>query len=113
MNLIAQLGRIQPPPGTVPDVGGDPSGFVAKLIRNGIEILLISAFIIALVWMIFAGYSFIFAGDDPKAVSSAWSRIYWGLLGLVIVVGSFAIIKLVETVFNVTIISGGFQLPTR
>lgn len=111
-SLIAQIGRIAPPPGTVP-VTNDPTKFVADLIRDGIEILLIVAFILAFVWTIFAGFSFIFSGDDPKAVSSAWSRIYWGLLGLVIVVGSFAIIKLVEDVFGIKIISEGIRLPTR
>lgn len=114
MNLLAQvdLGKIKPPAGTVPDTGADPSAFVASVIRNGIWLLIIVGFIIGIIWMIFAGYSFIFAGDDPKKVSSAWSRIYWGLLGLVIVLGSFAIIKLVETFFGVSIISQGIKLPT-
>ena len=110
MNLAVDLGKITPPAGTVPNTGGDPSGFVASLVRNGITLLIIVAFIIGLIWMIFAGYSFIFAGDDPKKVSSAWSRIYWGLLGLVIVVGSFAIISLVEAVFNVHFLSAPFKL---
>lgn len=115
MKLLTQavdIGRITPPTGTIPDTGGDPSGFIAGFVRNGISLLIITAFIIAIIWMIFAGYSFIFAGDDPKKVSSAWSRIYWGIIGLVIVLGSFAIIKLVETFFGVTIISAGFTLPT-
>lgn len=106
------IGKITPP-ADIPTAGADPSAFVAGIIRAFIQILIIAAFIIALIWTIFAGYSFIFAGGDPKNISQAWSRIYWGLLGLVVVVGAFAIIKLVETVFDVTIISGGFQLPTR
>ena len=110
MNYLAQLGTIKPP-NTIPTVKGDPSDFVAKIIQQGIWLLIIVAFIIGLIWMIFAGYSFIFAGDDPKKITSAWSRIYWGLIGLVIVVGSFAIIKLVETFFNVSIISQPFALP--
>lgn len=114
MNLLSQvdLGKIKPPAGAVPDAGADPSSLVASIIRNGIWLLIIVGFIIGIIWMIFAGYSFIFAGDDPKKVSSAWSRIYFGLLGLVIVVGSFAIIKLVETFFGVSIISQGIKLPT-
>lgn len=106
------IGKIEAP-ANIPTAGTDPSAFVAGIIRAFIQILIIAAFIIALIWTIFAGYSFIFAGGDPKNISSAWSRIYWGLLGLVVVVGAFAIIKLVETVFDVTIISGGFQLPQR
>lgn len=113
INFLAavDLGKISPPPGTV-STGGDPSGFIAGAVRGGLSLLLIVAFVIGLIWMIFAGYSFIFAGDDPKKVSSAWSRIYWILIGLVVVGGSFAIIKLVEVFFDVKILSTTFKIPT-
>ena len=110
--LLAQLGTINPP-GGIPTVGGNPSNFVAGLIRGTISFLLIACFIAAFLWVIFAGFRFITAGSDEKSVSQAWSQIYWGFIGLIVVVGAFAIIKLVETFFGVTIISGGFQLPTR
>ena len=111
LNLLpVDLGTIKPPAGTVPSAGSDPSNYVASLISSAITLLIIAAFVIGLIWMIFAGYSFIFAGDDPKKVSSAWSRIYWGLLGLVIVVGAFAIISLVEAVFNVHFLTAPFKL---
>ena len=114
LSLLSQvdLGKIKPSAGAVPTASGDPSALVASIIRNGIWLLIVASFIIGLIWMIFAGYSFIFAGDDPKKISSAWTRIYFGLLGLVIVVGSFAIIKLAETFFSVSIISQGIKLPT-
>src|SRR3990167_4490900 len=112
MNFLAQdLGTITPPSGTLPEAA-DPSTFMASLIRNGISLLIITAFVVDLIWIIFAGFRFIFAGGESKNISSAWSQIYWGLLGMAIIMGSFAIIKLVETFFNVTIISGGFQIPT-
>ena len=113
MNILAQdIGRIVPPAGKVPDVGTDPSAFVASLIRNGLTLLITAAFVIDLIWIIFAGYRFIFAGGESKNISSAWSQIYWGLLGMVIILGSFAIIKLVETFFDVTVLSGPFTLPS-
>ena len=76
-------------------------------------LLIIIAFIVALIWTIFAGFRFVFSGGDEKSISGAWSQIYWGLIGLIVVGGAFAIIKLVETFFNVNIVSGGFFLPTR
>lgn len=112
MKLLAlDLGRIILPAGTVPSVGGSVSEYVGSLIRNGILLLLIVSFIVAFIWIILAGLKFITASGDEKQVSSAWSQIYWGLIGLVVVVGSFAIIRLVETFFNVNIISGPFRLP--
>jgi len=118
INLISPSYAVDPigkiiPPTSIPITSADPSSFIAGLARASIQILLIVAFIIALVWTIFAGYRFIFAGGESKNITAAWSQIYWGLLGMAVVLGSFAIIKLVETFFNVTIISGNFQLPTR
>lgn len=105
------LGTIKP--GTsIPSVSGDPSTFVASAIRSSISLLIIVAFIVDLIWTIFGGIRFVTAGGDPKTVGAAWSQIYWGLIGMVVVMGSFAIIKLVETFFQVSIISGGFRLPT-
>jgi len=112
MDFLAQVvGTINP--GNLPNPGGDPTGFVAGLIRGAIQFLLITGFIVALFWTIFAGFRFVFSGGDEKSVSGAWSQIYWGLIGLIVVGGAFAIIKLVETFFNVNIVSGGFFLPTR
>ena len=84
---------------------------MASLIRNGLIFLIMVAFIVDLIWIIFAGYRFIFAGGESKNISSAWTSIYWGLLGMVIILGSFAIIKLVETFFGVTVLSGPFNIP--
>lgn len=109
------IGKITPPD-TIPSIqssSGDPSYFIAGLVRASLSILLIVAFILALVWTIFAGYRFIFAGGEPKNITAAWSQIYWGLLGMAVVLGAYAIIRLAEAFFGVNIVSGGFQLPQR
>ena len=108
---LAQIGTITPPAGTVPAASGDPSDLVGNIIRNGILLLIIISFIIAVIMILLAGLKFVTASGDEKAVSSAWAQIYWGLIGLVVVVGAFAIINLAETFFNIQIISGGFSLP--
>lgn len=103
------LGKITPPD-TVPTVAGDPTNFVAGLFRNAVSLLLIVAFAVFLIWTMIAGFRFIFAGGDEKTIGSAWSQIYWGLIGMAIILSSFAIIKLVETFFGVSIFTN-FQLP--
>ena len=112
MTLAQGIGSITPPAG-IPTTGGDPSSFVAGLIRASISLLLVTSFIVAFIWLILAGLRFITSGSDPKNVAQAWSQIYWGIIGLVIVISSYAIIRLVETFFGFNIISGGFQLPSR
>lgn len=105
----ANLGRITPP-ADVPS-GGNPNFLVGSIIRNSIQLLLIASFVIALIWTIIAGLRFIFAGGDEKTIASAWSQIYYGLIGMAVIMGSFAIIRLVEVFFKVNIISGGLVLP--
>lgn len=103
------LGKIDPP-ANVPTVTGDPSAFVGKIIQNSLTLLITVAFVIALIWTMIAGIRFITAGGDPKTISSAWSQIYWGLIGLVVVLGSFAIINIVQTFFGVQILNN-FIIP--
>ena len=112
-NLLAQvIGKIKPPQGT-PDAGTDPSGFIAGLVRGGIQLLLIVSFVVALIWTIFAGFRFVTSGGDPKSTGQAWTQIYMGMVGMLIILGSFAIIRLVEGFFGVNIISGNLILPQR
>ena len=105
------IGKISPPPGTVP-TASDPGSFVGGFLRASIYLLVIVAFVLGFIWLIFAGYGFIFAGDDSKKVASSWSKIYWILIGFIIILGAFAIIRLAEGFFDIKIISGGFNLPT-
>lgn len=111
---IAQvnIGRIAPPPGVPnPGPGAAANDYVAGFVRNGISLLITVAFIVMFIWTILAGFKFITAGGDSKAVSAAWSQIYFGIIGMLVVVGSYAIISLVEYFFNIQIITGGLQLP--
>src|SRR3989338_6211857 len=114
MNLLAPpiIGTIEPPAGT--QVAGDnPSVFIAGLVRGGIQLLLIVSFVASLLWTIFAGFRFVTSGGDPKSTGQAWTQIYMGLVGMLIIVGSFAIIKLIEGFFDISIITNGLILPQR
>jgi len=111
-NLIAQFGEISPPPGIV-QVDPNPTSFIAGLIRGSIQLLLIVSFLAALLWTIFAGFRFVTSGGDSKSTGQAWTQMYMGLIGMIIIVGSFAIIKLVEEFFKINIISDGLILPRR
>lgn len=112
MQLAQGIGTITPPAG-IPTTGGDPSSFVAGLIRASVSLLIIVSFVAAFIWIILAGLRFITASGDEKSIAQARSQIMWGVVGLVIVITSFAIIRLAETFFGVSIVSGGFQLPSR
>ena len=102
--LAVESGTIVPD--TLPDVG------IIAVIQAVIKFILIVAFVAAFIMLLIGGIRWILAGGDEKAVSSARSTITAALIGLVIVLLSFAIIKLVEAFFGVTIISGTITIPS-
>lgn len=87
-----------------PDTLGKVTDPVA-VIRGIIRFILLVAFVLAFIMLIIGGVRWILAGGDEKAVSSARNTITAALIGLVIVLVSYAIIRLVELFFNFDIIS--------
>ena len=57
--------------------------------------------IICLVFLVFYGIKYITAGDDVKAIEGARKGITGAVIGLVVIVLAFAIIKLIATFFGV------------
>ena len=84
---------------------------IVGIIRTVIRLILIVAFIAAFIMLLIGGIRWILAGGDEKAVAGARGTITAALIGLVIVLVAYAIIRLVEIFFNVTIISGAFTVP--
>lgn len=107
MNLIEKVfaqsqAPSQPLFGTIenplPKYGGLEStaatGGIVLLFSNILRLIFVAAGIYAFVNFIVAGFQYIQAGGDTKALAAAWDRIWQSLLGLVIIVGSFALAAL-------------------
>ena len=88
-----------------------PVNNALTVVRGVVQFILVVAFIAAFVFLLIGGVRWILAGGDEKAVAGARGTITAALIGLVIVLVAFAIIRLVEIFFNVTIISGAFSIP--
>lgn len=88
-----------------------PINNIVGVVKNAITFILIVAFVLAFIFLIIGGLRWIVAGGDEKAVAGARGMITGALIGLVIVLVAFAIIRLVEIFFNVNIISGGVTIP--
>ncbi len=69
---------------------GSPGGLVL-FFTNVIRLFFVGAGVWAFVNLLIGGMQFMSAGGDAKAVSAAWNRIWQSLLGLIIIVGSFAL----------------------
>lgn len=72
-------------------LGMTPELVIGNLIQLVIWLLIIGAGIYALFNLILAGYAFMSAGDDAKAVAGAWAKIYQTLLGLAFAAGAFVL----------------------
>ena len=92
--MMQIIGQITPPDvfnpdqyGPVGQAGGGLIGFLNNIIRLLIAVGGIWAFIN----LILAGYGFLGAGDDPKKMTAAWSKIWQSMLGLFFILGSFVL----------------------
>jgi len=91
-------GPIVSPPtkyGAFDQAGGGIIGFFTNIIR----LMFVVAGIVAFVNLIIAGFEYMTAAGDAKALTKAWSRIWQSLLGLAIIAGSFALISLFSYLF--------------
>ncbi|MBI3956088.1 hypothetical protein HY339_02435 [Candidatus Gottesmanbacteria bacterium] len=69
-------------------------GGIILFFTNILRLVFVGAGIYALINLIIAGFQYMTAGGDTKALTAAWARIWQTLLGLIIIVGSFALAAL-------------------
>lgn len=74
-------------------------GGLILFLSNVLRLVFVGAGIFAFINFIIAGFQYMSAAGDAKALSAAWDRIWQSLVGLVIIVGSFAMAALVGQVF--------------
>lgn len=63
-------------------------------LSNILRLVFVVAGIYAFINFIIAGFQYMSAGGDAKALTAAWGRIWQSLIGLVIIAGSFALASL-------------------
>lgn len=66
-------------------------GGFGVLVTSILRLVFVAGGVFALFNFIIAGFQYMNAGGDTKALNSAWNKIWNSLLGLVIIVGSFAL----------------------
>lgn len=84
------IGTITPPE-ALESFGPVQSGGLGNLLNLILNVLIIAGGIYALFNFILAGYMFLSAGGDSKKVEQAWAKIYQSVIGLLFMVGSFAL----------------------
>jgi hypothetical protein len=70
------------------------NGGLILFFTNILRLVFVIAGIYAFLNFILAGFQYMGAGGDSKAMGAAWARIWQSMLGLIIIVGSFALASL-------------------
>lgn len=83
------------------------SGIVSGAISLALLVVALVFFFI----LIMGGLKWVMSGGDQKNVEAARNQITNALIGLAIVFATFAIMKLIETVFGISLLNG-ITIPT-
>lgn len=83
----------------------DPFEFFSSFIAQLINIALVIAAIIFVFVIVVGGITWMSAGGDKQKVEAAQTHITNGLVGLLIVLALFALLALLETLFNIDILT--------
>lgn len=90
------IGKVSPPSGVSSDLSGLPI-FINRILIT----LIVGAGVFSLFNLVLAGYAFMAAGDDPKQVQAAWSKIWMTLMGLAFAAGAFVLAAIFgQIIFN-------------
>lgn len=86
---------------------GNPNttDFLNIFIPNAIGLLFVVGVVGFMFMMIWGAVQWIFSGGDKGAIEGARGRITNALLGIILLLSTFAIIKLVETFFGINILT--------
>lgn len=81
-----------------------PEFFVSSLISKAIGLLFVFGALAFFFMLIWGAVSYILSGGDKAHVENARGRITNALVGFVLLIASFAIVKLIEAFFGIDIL---------
>jgi len=91
--------------------GVNKVGTIGDLIGAAIGSAFLIAFLLVFVMLVFGGVQWITSGGDKENTQKAKDRITSALVGIAIIGGAWALMRVVEFFFNIDIL-GGFKLPS-
>ena len=91
--------------------GGLENLSISSIVSGAISLILLVVALVFFFVLIMGGLKWVMSGGDQKNVEAARNQITNALIGLAIVFATFAIMKLIETIFGISILSG-IAIPT-
>lgn len=91
---------------TVATIGSIPS-----LLSNIIRAVVVLSGVVLFIMLIIGGYTYLFSGGDQKKIEKAKGTISNAFLGLVFLVASYLILRLIESFTGITLTEFSFPFP--
>lgn len=99
-----KLVQFQIPGGTLPAPSGIPSGNLQesgpKFFQGSLDLLFYVAALLATIFVIFSGIQWITSGGDPIKIANAKKRLFYSIIGLLVVAGAFLILNIVTGILG-------------
>lgn len=73
---------------------------IASLFNLLVPTLVIGAGVVLLIMIILSGFSILQSGGNPEALKKAQKLLTYSIVGFVIIVISYVIVKLIKAIFN-------------
>lgn len=113
INLFAfsGFGRINPGYLTGAYSGQQKGLETALFIRNVLNSFWLVAGLAAFIFMMMGGFKYITASGDVKATQEASKQITGAIFGLVLIIASYAVVRLIGNILGVDIFMPNFKAP--
>lgn len=87
------------PTGDEPTVegGGTLTGEISSLTERAIEILLVVAAVLAVLYLMYSGIQYIISAGNPEQAKTARNGVVNAIIGIVIIMASFFIVRFAST----------------
>ncbi len=89
----------------IPALSGDGGKDLAKYIAIFWQFLVIAGGFAVLIYLIWGALDWIFAGNNPDRMNRGKTKLFDGLLGFIILILSYVIIKVISTVTGLNILN--------
>ena len=99
MKLAADInsifGTIAPPPGTPGGASSDPVAAISKVLSVGLQLVLIVAAILLLVYLLWGALDWLVSGGEKEKLVKAQNKITNAVIGMLMVVAAFTLFTVV------------------
>jgi len=94
-----------------PDIEVPTLKCLEAVFKNIVTLVVSTVSLVLFIMLIIGGFKYLTSGGDPKATESAKNTMTYAILGLIAIVASYLILRLIATLTGVTGILK-FEIPT-